>query len=147
MFIIYFLSWTFCLYWIHRVVHNVPYVKKWHWDHHSYIVRHGSPGWHWNNLFLYNDTWRSTLDLYTTEVIPTAIFSWVTGQWWIFMFYYIWAAFFQQILEHHKNIDLPLFTSGKWHLIHHRHTNKNYSLFLPIWDIVFRTYKHVDQRK
>jgi sterol desaturase/sphingolipid hydroxylase (fatty acid hydroxylase superfamily) len=145
MFIIYFLLWTFVLYWIHRIGHKTPYIKEWHWNHHNYIVRHGSQGWHWNNLFLFNDTWTSTLDLYVTEVIPTLLFSWVTGQWWISVFYYVWAAFFQENLEHNKNVDAPMFTSGKWHLMHHRQSNKNYGLFFPIWDILFGTYKRVDK--
>lgn len=144
-YVVYFLAWTFVLYWVHRIGHKTPYVKEWHWNHHSYIVRHGSQGWHWNNLFLFNDTWTSTLDLYVTEVIPTLLFSLITGQWWISIFYYMWAAFFQENLEHNKNIDLPIFTTGRWHLIHHRQSNKNYGLFFPIWDIIFKTYKNVDK--
>ncbi len=133
------------LYWIHRIVHKVSHVKKWHWDHHSYIIRNGDLKWEWPNLFLYNDTWKSTIDLYVTEVIPTLIFSWLTGQLWIFVFYYVWASTFQVVLEHKRGLDLPVFTSGEWHLIHHRHPNKNYGLFFPIWDIVFGTYKRVDK--
>ena len=143
MILFYFLLWTFVLYCIHRLAHKIPVIKDWHWDHHSYIVRHGAQGWRWNNLFLYNDTNSSTLDLYATEVIPTVLFSWITGQWWIFIGYYIWAAFFQEALEHNKNINIPIFTSGRWHLVHHRHPNKNYGLFLPIWDIFFRTHKNI----
>ena len=141
----YFFLWTFVLYCIHRLAHQMPVIKYWHWNHHSYIVRHGSQGWRWNNLVLYNDTPSSTLDLYFTEVIPTVIFSWITGHWWIFIGYYIWAAFFQEALEHNKNVDVPLFTKGKWHMIHHTLHNKNYGLFLTIWDIIFRTYKRVDK--
>jgi sterol desaturase/sphingolipid hydroxylase (fatty acid hydroxylase superfamily) len=133
------------LYWVHRIGHKIPYIKEWHWDHHVYIIKHGSPTWHWNNLFLFNDTWLSTLEMYVLEVIPTLLFSWATGQWWIFIFYYVWAAGPQVTLEHHKNIDVPLLTTGKWHLIHHRRPNKNYGLFFPIWDILFGTYKRVDQ--
>jgi len=147
MIVIYFLLWTFTLYWIHRIGHKTPFVKNWHRDHHSYIVNYGSPGWQWNNLFLFNDTWTSTLDLYVTEVIPTLLFSLITGQWWISVFYYIWAAFFQERFEHNSNIDMPLVTTGKWHLIHHQQPTKNYGLFFPIWDILFGTYKRVDQRK
>jgi sterol desaturase/sphingolipid hydroxylase (fatty acid hydroxylase superfamily) len=143
MIIIYFLSWTLFLYWIHRAGHKLPYVKSWHWDHHSHILRYGSQGWHWNNLFLFNDTWTSTLDLWITEVVPTIIFSWITGQWWIFVFYYLWAAILQESLEHNKEINFPILTSGQWHLIHHRHPNKNYGLFFPLWDIVFNTNKRV----
>jgi sterol desaturase/sphingolipid hydroxylase (fatty acid hydroxylase superfamily) len=147
MFIVYFFVWTFVLYWVHRIAHNMPYVREWHWDHHVFIVKHGNSGWRWNNLFLFNDTWTSTLDLYVTEVIPTLIFSWITGQWWISVLYYIWAACFQETLEHNKNIDIPVFTSGQWHLIHHRQASKNYGLFFSIWDWLFGTYEHVDQRK
>ena len=143
MILVYFFSWTFVLYWIHRIGHKNPYIKKYHWDHHSYIIRHGDLKWEWANLFLYNDTWKSTVDLYVTEVIPTVIFSWITGQWWIFIFYYIWASTLQVVFEHKRKFNLPFFTSGEWHLIHHRHPNKNYGLFLPVWHIVFGTYKHV----
>jgi sterol desaturase/sphingolipid hydroxylase (fatty acid hydroxylase superfamily) len=141
----YFFAWTFLLYWVHRLAHKIPVIKDWHWDHHSYIIRHGMQGWQWNNLLLYNDTNTSTLDLYVTEVIPTIVFSWITGQWWIFAVYYVWAAFFQETFEHNKNVNVPIFTSGRWHLVHHRHANKNYGLFLPIWDIIFGTYKYVDK--
>lgn len=134
----YFITWTFLLYWLHRLVHVLPVVKKFHREHHVYVNRHDT-GWRLNNLFLFTDTWNSTIDLWITEVIPTFIFSWVTGQWWIMMFYYIWAAFIQEELEHRKNLNLYPFTSGEWHLKHHRRPNKNYGLFLPIWDKVFGT--------
>jgi sterol desaturase/sphingolipid hydroxylase (fatty acid hydroxylase superfamily) len=118
MIVVYFLAWTLLLYFIHRIAHKLSYVKAWHWDHHNYIVRYGMQGWRWNNLFLFNDTWTSTLDLWVTEVIPTVVFGWVTGQWWIFIFYYLWAALIQESIEHNKNLDIPLFTSGRWHLGH-----------------------------
>ena len=143
MFIVYFLLWTFLLYWIHRIGHKISFIKKYHNEHHRHININGMQGWRWNNLLLYNDTKKSTIDLYITEVIPTLIFSMVTQQWWIFIFYYIWAAFFQENYEHNPKLNLPGFTSGKWHLIHHRNYNKNYGLFFPIWDIIFGTYKKV----
>lgn len=93
-------------------------------------------------MFLFNDTWMSTLDLWITEVIPTLIFSLVTGYWWISVFYYLWAAFVQEIIEHNPKFDVfPLLTSGRWHLIHHHNTSVNYGLFTPVWDIAFGTYK------
>jgi sterol desaturase/sphingolipid hydroxylase (fatty acid hydroxylase superfamily) len=104
-----------------------------------YINKTGSPGWKLNNIVLYNDNLPSTIDLYITEVIPTFVFSLITNQWWIFIFYYIWAAFLQEELEHKKGLNFTILTSGDWHLIHHRNPNKNFGLFLPIWDIIFRT--------
>lgn len=146
MIVLYFLLWTLLLYCVHRIVHHAPYIKNFHRHHHVYINQTVTQ-WHWNNLLLFNDDWSSTIDLWITEVIPTVIFSFITDQYWIFIFYYIWAAFFQENLEHNKNINIPLITSGKWHLIHHRDANKNFSLFFPLWDITFGTYKNVDKRK
>jgi len=138
--ILYFLAWTLLLYVLHRLIHITPVLQKIHWDHHKYINQHET-SWHWSNLFLFNDTWISTLDLWISEVIPTIIFSWVTGQWWIAIFYYAWAAFFQESLEHNKKVNWYPFTSGQWHLIHHRHMNKNFGLFIPLWDRLFATEK------
>lgn len=137
--VLYFLLWTFVLYWIHRVCHGIPILRNIHLDHHAFVNKN-TPKWAWNNLLLFNDTPKSTADLWITEVIPTFIFSFITGQWWIFIFYYLWASLIQERIEHSKSFDLPVLTSGKWHLIHHR-TNKNYGLFLPIWDILFGSYK------
>ena len=139
---LYFLLWTLILYWVHRISHKTLIIKNIHWDHHKFVNLH-KVGWHWNNLFLFNDTWASTLDLWITEVIPTIIFSIITHQWWICILYYVWAALMQENLEHNEDIDFPFLTCGKWHRIHHRTHNKNYSLFFPHWDILFGTYKKV----
>jgi sterol desaturase/sphingolipid hydroxylase (fatty acid hydroxylase superfamily) len=129
------------LYWIHRIGHSVPAIRDLHLHHHRFILQHDT-SWHWSNLFLFNDDWTSTLDLWITEVIPTIVFSLVTEQWWIIVFYYVWAAFIQESIEHNKNFNIPILTSGKWHLMHH-HDGINYGLFTPIWDIIFGTYKNV----
>jgi sterol desaturase/sphingolipid hydroxylase (fatty acid hydroxylase superfamily) len=136
-----FLGWTFCLYWIHRIGHKTPIVKTAHLDHHKFINIHGKTKWHWNNLFLFNDTWMSTIDLWITEVIPTLIFSWITGHWWISVFYYLWAALIQEVIEHNPKVNMLLLTSGQWHLVHHTNPAKNFGLFLPVWDKLFGTYK------
>lgn len=138
--IVVFLSWTLILYWIHRIAHKIPFMNRYHQDHHSYINRHGETTWRWNNLFLYNDTWKSTIDLWLTEVIPTIIFSAITGCWWLIISYYLWAALLQEVLEHNPKFDrYPFMTSGKWHLIHHKRPRKNYGLFIPLWDKIFKT--------
>ena len=133
-----FLLWTLMLYWIHRTVHLVPGLRELHWEHHLFANQHGTK-WHWSNLFFFTDTWKCAIDLWVTEVIPTLLFSYVTGCWWIFVFYYVWAAFFQENLEHNTNIDVPLLTFGKWHMAHHRRPAKHFGLFIPLWDVVFKT--------
>jgi sterol desaturase/sphingolipid hydroxylase (fatty acid hydroxylase superfamily) len=109
-----------------------------HRDHHKYI-KQNETGWHWNNLFLINDTFLSTIDLWLTEVIPTVIICALTGQWWILILYYVWAAFFQENFEHNVNNDFYPFTAGKWHMMHHKNHNNNFGLFIPIWDKLYRT--------
>jgi sterol desaturase/sphingolipid hydroxylase (fatty acid hydroxylase superfamily) len=133
------------LYWIHRVGHSIPLLRRYHLNHHQIInknIRESTPNkWHWNNLFLFNDNWPSTIDLWITEVIPTLIFSLITGQWWISLFYYIWASIIQESIEHNPKVDLPILTSGRWHLVHHKQADKNFGMFFSVWDILFGTYQ------
>lgn len=141
MIVLYFFLWTLMLYWIHRIGHSTPMIRSIHLHHHSFILSNHTI-WHWSNLFLFNDDWTSTLDLWITEVVPTLLFSLVTEQWWISVFYYVWAAFIQETIEHNTHVNFPVLTSGKWHLMHHR-GEVNYGLFTPLWDMIFGTYKHV----
>jgi sterol desaturase/sphingolipid hydroxylase (fatty acid hydroxylase superfamily) len=149
-YIFYFVLWTFILYWIHRAAHANKFLLNYHRDHHKFIsvslkTKKNQSTWHWNNLFLFNDTMNSTIDLWLTEVIPTLVFSILTGQWWISIFYYCWAAIIQERIEHDITFDLyPVLTSGKSHLVHHSNPEKNYGLFFPIWDKLFNTFKHHD---
>jgi len=133
-----FLLWTFVIYWTHRLVHILPFLKDIHLDHHKFVITNDVT-WHWSNLFLYNDTWLSTLDLWITEVIPTILMSLIFG-WWLFIAYYLWAAFIQERIEHNNNFDWYPLTSGKWHMMHHRNANVNYGIFIPFWDIIFGSY-------
>lgn len=126
------------LYWIHRVGHKIPFILKFHGVHHGHINTNIT-GWSWNNLLLFNDNWPSTIDLWITEVIPTLIFSYLTGQWWLSIFYYVWAALLQEELEHRRNFNMPILTCGEWHLKHHRRPDKNFGLFFPVWDKLFKT--------
>ena len=143
-YVLVFLLWNMMIYWMHRIIHmvHIPYVTDFHWDHHRVITLEQHLGLHWSNLFLFNDTWKSTADLWCSEIIPTLMFCYFTGHWWVFIFYYLWAAFIQEGIEHNKDFDLyPLSTSGKWHLVHHSNSSYNYGIFLPIWDMMFGTYK------
>lgn len=140
--IILFLVWTLVLYWIHRLAHISKTIMKFHGDHHRYVNLHGT-SWRWNNLLLFNDNWKSTIDLWITEVIPTILFSLIFNAWWIFIFYWIWAALIQEIVEHHPRINIPLWSSGQWHLQHHKNPTVNFSLFFTIWDRIFKTNSSV----
>lgn len=132
-----FLCWTLLLYFTHRIAHIIPFLRKYHMDHHKQVDQKTVQWLNWKNCFLYFESLESTIDQWLTEVIPTLLFSSVTDHWWIAIFYYFWAAYIQEAFEHNENINLyPFLTSGKWHLIHHQDPTKNYGVFFPIWDIL-----------
>jgi sterol desaturase/sphingolipid hydroxylase (fatty acid hydroxylase superfamily) len=108
-------------------------------EHHKYI-NSNKVGWHWTNLFLINDNVKSTADLWITDILPTLVFCLITGQWWIAIFMYAWTAFIQESIEHNSKFNLPILSSGKWHLMHHDNAKVNFGFLLPLWDIIFRTY-------
>ena len=140
-----FTAWTLLIYWTHRLAHVIPVMNSWHRDHHSQVSNGTYKGLHWTNLFLFFDSWRSTADQWATEVIPTLLFAAITGEWWIVAFYYVWAAFIQEAIEHNSTFNIyPFLTSGQWHLIHHENNDKNFGVFVPIWDILFGTYETVN---
>jgi len=137
----YFFAWTFIIYWIHRIGHKVPLMMRSHRLHHKF-VRENTITWHWTNIFLFNDDWGSTIDFWITEIIPTAIFVFVTEQWWLGIGFYLYAAFLQEWFEHNVKFDAyPFYTSGQWHVMHHTHYPCNYGIGTPFWDWVFNTNK------
>lgn len=141
--VFYFLLWTFLIYWIHRLCHNVSYLSHFHKFHHKFVAQHRIT-WHWSNLFLFNDDWPSTIDYWITEVLPTIVFVLITQQWWLGIGFYLYAAFVQEWLEHNPNFNFyPFYTSGRWHILHHTAPPCNYGIGTPFWDWVFKTNKPI----
>lgn len=130
------------MYCTHVAAHKIPFLWRWHSDHHERITTGEYDGeFRWYHLFMYIDSWESTADQWLLEVIPTIIFCALTGHWWILIFYWLWSSIIEESIEHNDNINLYPLTSGKWHLIHHTDHNKNYGLLIPIWDMIFGTEK------
>jgi sterol desaturase/sphingolipid hydroxylase (fatty acid hydroxylase superfamily) len=145
-YIFYFFAWTFIIYWVHRIAHIFPSLIITHRGHHRFVAGH-TITWHWSNIFLFNDDWTSTIDFWITEVIPTAIFVFITEQWWLGIGFYLYAAFLQEWFEHNKHFNgYPFYTSGKWHLLHHTAPRCNYGIGTPFWDWVFNTNKTYPHR-
>lgn len=137
-----FLAWTLMLYWIHRLAHRVPVIKRIHFGHHKFIRCHRPPRWHWSNVLLFQDDWISTLDVWITEIVPTVLFCWITGAWWIAVAFYLWSALVQEQIEHNPKFDCyPWLTSGTWHLQHHANGVCNFGIFVTLWDRVFGTFQ------
>jgi hypothetical protein len=124
-------------------------MSQFHTDHHNQVTQETIQGFNWKNIFLWFDSWKSTVDQWLTEIIPTIIICLITDQLWLFVAYYVWAAFIQENIEHNEKINLyPFLTSGKWHLIHHQDPTKNYGVFFPLWDMIFQTKADLnDNRK
>ncbi len=141
-YIFYFLLWTFLMYWVHRLVHASNKLGYFHRQHHK-VINTKNTKWHWNNIFLYNDDVKSTIDLWITDVIPTLFFCYVTGHWWIFVLYYVYAAFFQENIEHSDKVNVPFLSSGRWHLTHHKDSRYNYGFVFTFWDKLFKTEKNI----
>ena len=143
-YLFYFMSWTFMLYWIHRLAHaNFAVITHYHREHHRFIHQH-QPQWHWTNLLLYQDNWSSTIDVWLTEVVPTIIFCWLFDCWFILAGFYLWSALVQEHIEHNPKFNLfPFSTSGQWHLVHHTKGAYNFGIFHPTWDLAFGTYRSV----
>lgn len=140
MIILYFFLWTFILYVCHRLAHHVPFLWYYHQDHHLQISMSTNKGLHWSNYFLFFDSWKSTVDQWLIEIIPTILLCLIIQDYTLLCFYYVWAVFIQEKIEHNYNFNIyPLLTSGKWHMIHHKYYNKNYGVFTSIWDIIFNT--------
>ena len=138
--IIVFIMWTGLLYATHRVAHIIPIVKNIHLDHHNYINTY-KVSWNWKNIFIWVDSWKSTADQWITEVIPTILISYISGHWWLIIFYWFWSAFVQEVIEHNNNFNIKILTSGKWHLLHHENDKVNFGVFTSVWDRLFGTYK------
>jgi sterol desaturase/sphingolipid hydroxylase (fatty acid hydroxylase superfamily) len=139
----YFFLWTLMIYWIHRLSHSyrIPILSNFHREHHKFVANNKIT-WKFNNLFLFNDNWPSTIDFWLTEVIPTIIFSVITGQYWLLLAFYIYAACLQEWIEHNEKFNAyPLHTSGQWHMLHHTSYPCNFGIGTPLWDYMFRTNK------
>jgi len=93
------------------------------------------------NIFIWVDSWKSTADQWITEVIPTILISYISGHWWLIIFYWFWSAFVQEAIEHNNNFNIKILTSGKWHLLHHEDDKVNFGVFTSVWDRLFGTYK------
>lgn len=144
IYIIVFIAWTLLIYVMHRLAHIVPAMRRFHDDHHSQVTDGTIKGPDWRNLLLFFDNWRSTIDQWLVEVIPTIALAMATGHWWLAVAYYVWAAMIQEAVEHNDKIDLyPFITSGRWHLVHHDDPSKNFGVFIPVWDLVFGTWKRI----
>lgn len=147
--IFYFMLWTLCSYWIHRIAH-IPHKKnilfKVHQAHH--MVQYGEsymPSW--GSFFFWFGSWKASLDVWISLTLPVVIIAIIDPVPGItlLIFHYVYEVFFSSnVLDHNpkiKGMVTRIFAIGQYHLQHHRVQRWNYSFFITLWDHVFRTVK------
>ncbi len=141
----------FCVYWVHRVHHETPYIWPFHAVHHSAEVMTPVTVYRKHPLYdLLSDFTKSVLTGFMQGIILVLLIgkvelSLIAG---INIFYFafnflgsnfrhshIWFSY-GRVLEH-------IFISPAQHQIHHslepKHHNKNYGEILALWDWMFGT--------
>ena len=136
----YFLIWTLVIYWTHKAAHSFEWLWQFHQAHHE-VEYNGELEFSWWNLVGWFNDWRSTLDQWITEVIPTGVFILIFPDAWpIAIFYYIDGFVLAEgLTDHNPRIDVPGLSMGRYHLLHHKNPNVNYDLYFRIWDRLFGT--------
>lgn len=126
----------------HRAFHTVPFLWYLHKSHHDEVNADYGNRPQWTAILLWTDSWKTTIDLWLIEYIPTAFYCWIFGCWWIAVMYYFWVAFVQDFIDHNPRFNLyPLLSSGKYHMQHHKNYKINYATMFPWSDWIMGTCK------
>ena len=130
--------YDFFYYWFHRTQHMLPFLWEEHKLHHSEESV--------NSLTNLRHHWLEELLRIPFIVIPMG---------YLFNITPIQGALAAVLVSHwalfiHSNIRIslgpltPILCGPQLHRIHHskepQHTDKNFSAFIPIWDVIFGTY-------
>lgn len=140
-------------YWIHRVIHQIPFLyKNIHKIHHTYS---------YPNVFI--AYYQHPLDLILTNLFPTLLSVWILQDLCSLQIsYYLWTIMniyktYIEICGHSgknipqtsgypqcmwlvKYLQIELYT--KDHDRHHSLNNCNYSKRFSLWDKIFKTYRN-----
>jgi sterol desaturase/sphingolipid hydroxylase (fatty acid hydroxylase superfamily) len=130
--VFYFLVIDAIYYWVHRLSHRIPFIKRaMHNTHHDV----------YNLLpidFLHVSVVEYILYFVTTMCFPL-LFIHVSIVEYLFI---VTIILFHQIYTHseeNKPFFLPGFIDSKYHKYHHQIGQGNYSIFFPLWDNYMKT--------
>ena len=149
-----FLTWTFCEYWMHRIMHiNNPYnfLHYIHQYHHKIpieIVTSHEYRWpKFSYIFFWFENLNETLEIIIGETIPALVIYFIDYECglMILIFHYFYELIAtDSLLEHNPNISykpiIQCLAIGQFHLEHHRKRNKNFGFTITLWDHIFGTY-------
>lgn len=136
--LIMFVFSDFFSYWVHRLLHKIPFLWEYHKVHHS-VAEMGFAAhlrYHWMENVVYK----------TLKYIPLALIGFnAEDMFYVFIFELAWGHF------NHANFTIPLgplkyiFNSPNMHIWHHAkdlpegRSGVNFGLTLSIWDYIFGT--------
>jgi sterol desaturase/sphingolipid hydroxylase (fatty acid hydroxylase superfamily) len=132
-----FLAQDFMKYFVHNLLHRVPFLWQFHKVHHSVQIMDwiGNMRYHWLEVVVYN----------SLLFIPLSFLGFNPK-----LFYFV--ALFEIVIGHfnHSNIDFDIKWLGyvinnpRFHIWHHaaddpNAINKNFGIMLSLWDWIFGT--------
>ncbi|WP_343564317.1 sterol desaturase family protein [Kiloniella sp. b19] len=138
-----FLVFTFVTYWTHRIAHCWKPLWYLHEAHHS-VPYKGEYEFSLLNLVGWYNDWRSTLDVWVTEVLPMAglVLLW-PATWPLAVLFYIDNVLSEGLTDHNPRINIPGLAMGKYHIEHHKDMSVNFDGYFRLWDKVFGTQRNV----
>jgi sterol desaturase/sphingolipid hydroxylase (fatty acid hydroxylase superfamily) len=145
------LSWTFLVYWMHRLSHiHSPKNPLWqlHRAHHTVPYLSEPTGSAWPKLgqfVLWLGHWKTSLDVIVVMTLPAILIAVIAPRYGIpiLIFHYLYEIFCSEYsLDHNPKVTGTItkyFAWGDFHLFHHMSPKKNYGLVITLWDRVFST--------
>jgi len=143
------LAYDFFYYWFHRLQH----ASSWLWAQHK--LHHSDEALNVTTTFRHN--WLEDFFKILLVAVPVALFLRIhpvqAGLVALFarVIFIVWGVFLHSNVGISWGVLTSVITGPQYHRIHHsiepRHQNKNFSSFLPIWDILFGTYYHPSDKE
>ncbi|MCV3274383.1 sterol desaturase family protein [Roseobacter sinensis] len=141
---LFFILFTFVVYWTHRAAHKFAFLWYLHSSHHAQRYK-GEFEFSWLNLIGWFNDWRATADQWVTEILPLCVMLYIWPDAWpIAVLYYVDGFVLAEgITDHNPRIDIPGLAMGRYHLKHHQDHSVNYDQYFRLWDTVFGTRRDV----
>jgi len=149
-----FLIWTLCEYWMHRLMHfNHKYNFLYHiHKYHHYIpieslISADKRLPKFSYFFFWFENLNETIEIVVGETLPALLIFYIdqeVGKYILIFHYFYELLATDSLLEHNPDINNKLIINtlaiGQFHLEHHRRQNKNFGFTITLWDHIFGTY-------
>lgn len=145
-----FLLWTFLVYWIHRLSHiEASWNPLWriHRVHHAIDYSKPRVRLLRPSLVFWFGSIAATADILISITLPLVlvVLIWPSYGIWLLPFHYLYEGIFsERILDHNPRITGRItryLSIGRYHMRHHGNKAVNFSIYITLWDRLFRTSK------